>query len=116
MTIILAIALTICPAVGVRENCIVDGDTLWIGRQKVRLANIDTAELGGKCPYERALALRARDRLAKLLQRPFTVMPTGTDRYGRTLAVVRSEGRDVGGVLVREGLARPYAGGRKPWC
>jgi endonuclease YncB( thermonuclease family) len=38
------------------------------------------------------------------------------DRYGRKLRIVLVDGRSVGDRLVGEGLARPYAGGRKPWC
>jgi endonuclease YncB( thermonuclease family) len=32
------------------------------------------------------------------------------------LRVVRVDGQSVGSVLVEEGLARWYAGGRRPWC
>jgi endonuclease YncB( thermonuclease family) len=39
------------------------------------------------------------------------------DRYGRTLASVTVNGRDVGEILIGEGLARPYQGGRRgSWC
>lgn len=113
---ILALALALCPAQGVRVTCLHDGDSLVINRERLRLANIDAPELKARCPYERAQALRARNRLHELLQRPFLVEATGQDRYGRTLVRIRVDGRDVGEVLVGEGLARPYAGGRKPWC
>lgn len=39
-----------------------------------------------------------------------------TDRYGRKLRIVTRGGDSLGGVLVDEGLARWYAGGRRPWC
>jgi endonuclease YncB( thermonuclease family) len=43
--------------------------------------------------------------------------PDGQDRYGRTLAVVLADGRDVAEVLIGEGLAREYHGGRREgWC
>ncbi len=39
------------------------------------------------------------------------------DKYGRTLATLTANGRDVGDVLIGEGLARPYHGERrKSWC
>ncbi|WP_247642875.1 thermonuclease family protein [Roseibium sp. TrichSKD4] len=48
------------------------------------------------------------------------ILRQDTDRYGCTLSFVRVNGRDVGDMLVREGLARtwPDSGGgrREPWC
>ena len=38
------------------------------------------------------------------------------DVYGRKLRNLAVDGRDVGDVLVSEGLARPYGGGRRGWC
>lgn len=114
--LLLAAALAICPAQGVRSDCVVDGDTLWHGREKIRLADIDTPELDGSCPAERALAIRARDRLLAILSRGYEIRRTGTDRYGRTLAVVTVNGRSAGAMLVEEGLAREWSGRREPWC
>jgi len=95
-----------------------DGDSLVCGRERVRLVGLDAPELGGRCERERRLAARARDRLQGLLAGGVTIRAVGEDRFGRTLAVVRDRaGRDVARVLVAEGLARPYAGGRRGgWC
>jgi endonuclease YncB( thermonuclease family) len=41
---------------------------------------------------------------------------TGTDKYGRTLAYVSVDGKDVGDILMQRGLARPWRGHREPWC
>lgn len=88
---------------------------------RVRLINVDTPEIHGKCDAEIDMANRARERLAQLI-------PVGTivdlqrikdDKYlGRIDAnVIMNDGRDVGDVLVNEKLARPYNGGRRmPWC
>mgnify|MGYP000049760326 CR=1 FL=1 len=39
------------------------------------------------------------------------------DRYGRKLRIVMRNGQSLGGVLVSEGLARNYEGGRRDgWC
>ena len=39
------------------------------------------------------------------------------DRYGRRLVRLSLDGRDVGAVLISEGLAVPYRGGRRiDWC
>lgn len=96
---------------------ITDGDTIRCGAERIRLADIDAPELSQpKCPTERALAIRARDRLAELLGSEFQIHRTGTDRYKRTLARITVQGKDVGEVLVAEGLARRWNGRRMPWC
>lgn len=106
-----------------RTRCVVDGDTLWLGGQKIRLADIDAPEVSQpRCDYERRLASDATDRLAALLSAPgpeLRLAHSGTrthDRYGRALYVVSRGGESIGDVLVREGLARRWTGRRQPWC
>lgn len=101
-----------------RVNCVVDGDTAWIDGEKIRIGSIDAPESEGRCAHERELARRAKQRLSQLLSaEPFSVARSGKDRYGRTLATIRLRtGEEVGSVLVREGLARVWAGHRMPWC
>lgn len=103
---------------GPRDNCVVDGDTFWLGREKFRLANIDAPELSEpRCSSERRLARKATRRLFQLLVgQELTIERQGLDKYGRTLALVTASGRDVGEVLVSEGLARVWTGRRLPWC
>ena len=108
-------ALAICPP-GPRDNCTVDGDTLWWKGEKIRIADIDTPEIDGKCAYEKQTAIRARNRLATLLGGKFRIHREGQDRYGRTLAIITVNGRSVGDMLVSEGLARTWTGRREPWC
>ncbi|MBD5400306.1 thermonuclease family protein [bacterium] len=109
---------------------IVDGDTFaaYVNLEddieisvRVRLRNVDTPEIHGKCDYEISRAYRAKERLAELI-------PVGTrvellrikdDKYlGRIDAYVETpDGRDVGAVLIAEELGRPYSGGRRAgWC
>lgn len=98
---------------------IVDGDTFWYGGVKIRIADIDTPEVRGRCPYETALAARATARMASLLAAgPFDLMPIDRDedKYGRKLRVVVRGGRSLGDQLVAEGLARTWSGRREPWC
>lgn len=109
------LALAICQP-GPRDNCVVDGDTIWLHGEKIRLADIDAPEIDGKCPYERELAQRATHRLSQLLSGPITLRRQGQDKYGRTLAVVVVDGHSVGDQLVSEGLARTWSGRREPWC
>ena len=45
-------------------------------------------------------------------------LPTGRlDKYRRVLATLTIDGEDLGGLLVKNGLARWYGGERRPgWC
>ena len=103
-----------------RVTCVVDGDTIWLQGVNLRLESFDTPEpyndiCGG--PAEVALAHRASARLLQLLSSgPFTVDTGGEDRYGRVLATIRIGGRDVGDILIEEGLARRWPNGREFWC
>ena len=104
-----------------REFRIVDGDTFWVGREKIRVADIDTPEVQGQCDHERDLAAKATDRMEELLRKgPFQLhpLPNGRDedRYGRKLRIVTRGGRSLGDQLVAEGLARTWSGRREPWC
>lgn len=106
------------PAVSLR---VIDGDTFDHGGMRVRIADIDTPELRGRCAYEKALAVRAKRRLDELLhQGPIELRPApggrDEDRYGRKLRIVTRGGRSVGDMLVAEGLARTWTGRREPWC
>lgn len=97
-----------------------DGDTIRIESrsiERVRIFNIDAPELDGKCGYEIDLAFNSKSRLAEILQgQRVQIQRQGEDRYGRTLAALSVNGRDVGDQLVREGLARTWSGRREPWC
>ena len=98
----------------------VDGDTLWITGQKVRVADIDAPETHDyRCPEEKALGDRATQRLLELVNSGSVTMQTierDEDVYGRKLRIVMVNGTSVGDTLVSEGLVRPYEGGRKSWC
>ena len=110
-------AIALClPPPAVRVTCVHDGDSIVHQRERIRIANIDTPELDGRCPAERQLAIRARNALLALLQPGYRIHRTGRDRYNRTLARVTVNGRDVGTTLVSMGLARKWTGRRMPWC
>ena len=100
---------------------VIDGDTFDYGGMRVRVADIDTPELRGRCAEEIDLARRATRRLEVLLaEGPFELerLPGGRDedRYGRKLRIVTRGGRSLGDELVAEGLARTWSGRREPWC
>lgn len=102
-----------------------DGDTLRVtvaGQStRVRIMGLDTPELPphNKCASEKERGYAARDRLQEIIAGAGSTAfcPDGKDRFGRTLAVVMVDGKDVADVLIAEGLAREYHGGRREgWC
>jgi micrococcal nuclease len=102
------------------SNCVVDGDTFWIGGEKVRIAGIDAPETHpSRCAEEARLGNAATDKLHDLLNSGAVTM-TSIDRnrdvYGRLLRNVAVNGADVGEAMVEAGVAREYGSGRRPWC
>ncbi len=106
--------------VGGGAYCVVDGDTFYHERDKIRIANIDAPETHPpRCASEARLGKAATNRLHALLNAGeirLSSIDRDTDPYGRKLRNVAVGGADVGETLVGEGLARPYAGGRQSWC
>ena len=108
---------------------VIDGDTIVISipnlpeifgkKISVRLAGIDTPEMRAKCPYEKGLAIRAKDRLEGLLMkaRVVSVDDARRGKYFRILGEVLADGENVAATLIEEGLAVTYSSGRKrDWC
>ena len=101
MTLTLALALS-CTLLSVT-----DGDTFRAACPEpviVRIANIDAAERKA-CPRD---AARATDTLASLLIGTIAVQPLYSDRYGRTVATVTAQGRDVGQAMLDAGAAKAW--------
>ena len=103
------------------RSCIVDGDTIWLSGVNLRLKDFDTPEshrnlCGGQSEFE--LANRATLRLKELLgSYLWTIETFGIDGTGeRRLATIRIDGRDVGDILISEGLARRWPDGDEFWC
>ena len=100
-----------------RRAVIIDGDTVSIDRERIRILNIDAPESrGARCEAELVAGLKAKARLAQLLRAGDVTIRRCDGRrcqdpYGRTLARIEAGGRDVGEILVREGLALPWASG-----
>ncbi len=101
---------------------VVDGDTISADGKHYRLIGIDTPESGprAKCAAERDKAERATKRLAEIIAGgnlsldrvscncPPNTEGTGACNYGRLCGMLKSNGRDVGLMLVAEGLAKRY--------
>lgn len=107
---------------------VIDGDTVRVNQESVRLVGFNTPETrGAECEAERALGYRAKERLRQLIDQASTIrldyettragVPS-RDQYRRLLAALVLDGRDVGEVLIAEGLARAYSGStaRGSWC
>ena len=101
---------------------VIDGDTLEDMSADItyRIENIDTPETGSRarCQAERDLGNRATQEARALISAGnVELRSTGRiDRYGRTIAFVLIDGRDLGETLIAGGLARPWRGRREPWC
>ena len=102
-----------------KVTCLVDGDTGWESGVKWRLQGVDAPELSNpECSNERNLAEDATARLGELMDGGYQIEWTGEKgRYERELVRIRlRDGRDVGIVLVNEGLAQPWPNEGNIWC
>lgn len=100
---------------------VIDGDTLEIRGEVVRISNIDAPELppSAKCWSEAALGVVAADQLKAMIwsAKSLELHREGKDRYGRTLARVTYDGgTDAGDGLVNLALASRWTGKRWDWC
>jgi endonuclease YncB( thermonuclease family) len=79
---------------------VLDGDTIVVRRQRVRLHGIDAPEL------TQAGGFRARSHLIRMAGgREGEVLPVGVDRYGRVVAKVRLGTIDISDRMARDGYA-----------
>ncbi len=109
-----------------------DGDTVTVkipgvhpligDNISVRITGIDTPEKTGKKPCEKERARDAQRFVANQLKnaKSIELRQVGRDKYFRILAEVWADGQNVGDLLIKNKLALPYDGGRKPagtnWC
>ena len=105
---------------GPRYTCVVDGDTLWLEGEKVRIADINTPEVSSpECMQEAQLGTQATRRLTELLNEggfSLEAIDRDEDQYGRKLRIVTRDGDSLGAMLVEEGLAEEWTGRRSSWC
>lgn len=91
---------------------VIDGDTLDLGGQKVRLFGIDAPELDQVCDRDGrrwACGDAARAALAQIVGgRRVICAVQDIDRYGRNVATCLAGGEDVAALMVRQGLAVAY--------
>ena len=115
---------------------VVDGDTIRVQGKSVRLVGFNTPETyRARCSAERKLGNEATRRLRRIVRggsldleivpcacRPGT-QGTKQCNYGRQCGVLRAKGKDVGEMLIAEGLAVAFKCGEtrcpkmpRPWC
>ncbi len=92
---------------------VVDGDTLRLNGERIRIVGIDAPESGQTCrdASGRAWACgRAATRymLGLVSRGPVSCRSEGHDRYGRVLAACSAGGVDLGAAMVRNGYAVDY--------
>lgn len=99
---------------------VIDGDTVDVAGVRWRLKGFDAPEItSARCSEERALGLKAKARLEAILStgQIETITDHKREHFGRTLGTIKANGRDVGEILVAEGLAVRLSGARKHnWC
>ena len=110
-----------------------DGDTIYIdmpglpapiNAMSVRVAGLDTPEIKGQCEAEKRQAVAARDKVQSLIVgsylsgKPVRFCDPQWGRYGgRVVAYVAIGDEWLHELLIGEGLARPYDGGKRAgWC
>lgn len=125
-------------SISMRAITVVDGDTIRVAgyANAIRLVGFNTPETAEpECANERQLGKRASARLKKLVTTPnvkFQRVPCacnpGTEgtkacNHGRSCGILLVDGRNVGDLLIREGLAVPFKCGKtscpptpRPWC
>jgi endonuclease YncB( thermonuclease family) len=79
----------------------VDGDTIRVGSERIRLRGIDTPEMS---EFE---GLAAKQRLEELLRTgPIRIVPHARDIYDRLVADVFVNGQNVAEILRNEGFSK----------
>lgn len=107
--------------IGASGLIVVDGDTIKSpSGVSYRIMGMDTPEtFRARSECERRMGLNSKAQLERLLSSgAVTIEERGLDKYRRTLAIVRVDGRDVSQLMVASGHARAYDGKskRKEWC
>lgn len=110
MNILTALLLLSVTPFTAQVTAVHDGDTITVKRAdpvetiKIRLDGIDAPEL--KQPYGQT----SRVLLSNLIYgKSVEIVPKNKDRYGRTIAQVKSDGRDVNNEMIKAGAAWWYS-------
>jgi micrococcal nuclease len=102
----------------------VDGDSIHLRvdlgfrlsfEDNFRVYGINTPELRDRDPSQKEKAQLAKARLAELcpIGSKVLIHTHKSGKYGRWLVTIYADGQDVGIILVNEGHAEEYFGGRR---
>jgi endonuclease YncB( thermonuclease family) len=115
---------------------VIDGDTITADGKTIHLFGFIAPEVqSAQCQAERDLGVKASRRMRDLISAggldyspvqcacPTTLLGKWACTLARTCGALKAKGRDVGQILVAEGLAVPFAcdgmqcpKAPKPWC
>ncbi len=109
---VLALLPTIALADVAGPARVIDGDTIEIAGQRIRLHGIDAPESRQTCRRD-TVTWRCGVEAARALRlfidgQRVTCRERDIDRYGRIVAVCHAGGQDLNGLLVSEGMALAY--------
>lgn len=114
------VCLAMCAASGAAEGTtltgrasVIDGDTIEIHGQRVRIAGIDAVERDQLCWQAQGRTWRCGQVAALALSdligsHPVLCTTTGQDKFGRIVGSCSVRGADLGAYMVSEGHAIPY--------
>jgi endonuclease YncB( thermonuclease family) len=99
---------------------VADGDTIELGGQRIRLQGVDAPELHQECRDASgrvwACGRRARSELRRMIGNDAVQCSShAKDRFGRSVAICRANGRDLGEAMVRSGWALAYPDWASPY-
>ncbi|MDJ0685361.1 MAG: thermonuclease family protein [Alphaproteobacteria bacterium] len=109
------------PPAPTQDIRVIDGDTVEIDGESIRLKDLDAPETGhrARCRRERIAGENATRALQGLVQRSrtVTVTRTGDGGYGRTEAFLTVDGVDVTDWMIAQGHGVRWVPGRQHnWC
>lgn len=103
---------------------VIDGDTIDVmvdlgfgifTKQRLRLAGINTPESRTSNEEEKKKGLLAKKRLSELLQNDIIIKTTNDkqEKYGRLLATIFVNDKNINEQLITEGFADAYSGEKR---
>jgi endonuclease YncB( thermonuclease family) len=108
MKVVVALVALVAVATPVAAQTVTAGDTINLNGTTYRLWGIDAPESKQWCgEYPAGLIATA---MLEMLVKGKTVVcePKTTDGYGRTVAICRADGEDLGRTMVQLGMARAF--------
>ncbi|MBB1388745.1 thermonuclease family protein [Shewanella sp. SG44-6] len=107
----------------VKIKSVYDGDTFRgyfdkNNQEPIRIKDVDTPEINGKCESEISNAFAARDFLKSTLNSAASIqlVDPSRDRFNRVLAKVLVDGNDLARIIINSGHGRAWTGRRESWC